>query len=102
DERDRQGRVGPHAAGPPVRHHPYRRRSADEGHQPSPAPPAGVGPADAPADPDGSADVLLEGPPVPGSRAEGEGRGDVPAGAGRLPGVYRGAAGAPAREELVT
>src|SRR5213596_1648494 len=64
--------------------------------------PTSLGPADQPSDPDGGADVLFEGAPVPGSRAEGQGRGDVPAGPGRLPGVHRGAARPPAREELVT
>src|SRR2546422_453808 len=61
-----------------------------------------LGAADESAGPDGGADVLLEGAPVSGSRAERQGRRDVPAGAGRFPGVYRGAAGPPAREELVT
>src|SRR5947208_2646549 len=65
-------------------------------------PAARLGSAVAPAGPDGGADVLLQGALVPGSRREGEGCGDVPAGAGRFPGVYRGAAGPPAREELVT
>src|SRR2546426_7297182 len=102
NERDRQGRVGPHAAGPPVRHHPHRRLTPDEGCQPAPPAAAVLGAADESAGPDGGADVLLEGAPVPGSRAERQGRRDVPASAGRFPGVYRGAAGPPAREELVT
>src|SRR5467141_2673578 len=79
-----------------------RLLTPDEGCQPAPPAAAVLGAADESAGPDGGADLLLEGAPVPGSRAEGQGCGDVPAGAGRLPGVYGSAAGAPAREELVT
>src|SRR5437773_988352 len=71
DERDRQGRVGPHAAGPLVRHHPHGGRSADEGRQPAAAPSTSLGPADEPPDPDGGPDVLLEAALVPGPRPEG-------------------------------
>src|SRR5207244_9744182 len=98
----RSSRIRPPAAGSPVRHHSDGGRSADEGHQPAAAPATSLGPADQPSDPDGGADVLLEGAPVSGSRAEGQGRGDVPAGAGRLPGVHRGATRPAAHEELVT
>src|SRR5205807_175543 len=102
NERDRQGRIRPHAAGPPIRPDSERVGPPHEGRQPATAAEAGLRPADGPSGADGGPDLLLQGAAVSGPRATGQGGGDVPEGAGRVPGVRRGAAGTAARQDLVT
>src|SRR4029077_12227791 len=102
DERDRQGRIRPHAAGSPVRPDSQRVGASHEGCQTATAAEASLRPADGPSGPDGSPDVLLQGAAVSGPRATGQGGGDVPEGTRRVPGVRRGAAGTAARQDLVT
>src|SRR5207302_6128325 len=99
DERDRQGRIRPHAAGPSVRPDSQRVGAPDEGRQPGAAPEASLRPADGPPGADRGADLLLQSTAVSGPRATRQGGRDVPEGAGRVPGIQRSAAGAAARSE---